>query len=285
MLLQKHLQAAIWAHNWTSFTPEKRGEAMIKDYSEQLEGDLKEVGSLGGDPADYQTKYERHFLAWLNAKSNCISAMITGPAKFPTRKAEKMNNREQAKWKEFDQFRENYIARLKKNLRREARAASDPAAEMRAKLESAEKMQAFMVAANKVVRSKKTDAEKVTLIVELGCSEKLATEILTPDWCKRVGFASYQLQNNLTNIKRMRSRVAELEAKKTAETTETERADGITIVENASADRLQIFFPGKPEPEMIATLKRNAFKWSPSNGCWQRQLTDNARHAARKILS
>lgn len=285
MLLQKHLETAIQAHNGTSFSPERRGAQYIKDYSEELASDLQKVTEKGGDAAEYQARYERLFVSWMHAKGNCLSSMITGPSGFPVRRAEKANRSERNRYEEFTQFRERYFARLEKNARREARAASDPAAEMRAKLESAEKMQAFMVAANKVVRSKKTDAEKVTLIVELGCSEKLATEILTPDWCKRVGFASYQLQNNLANIKRMQGRVKELEAKKVAETTETERTDGITIVENASADRLQIFFPGKPEPEMIATLKRSAFKWSPSNKCWQRQLTDNARHAARKILS
>ena len=49
-------------------------------------------------------------------------------------------------------------------------------------------------------------------------------------------------------------------------------------------ERLQIFFPGKPEPDMIARLKSNAFKWSPSRGCWQRQLTGNAKGAARRVL-
>jgi hypothetical protein len=285
MLLQKHLQIAIAAHRGTSFSPERRGEQYVKDYSEQLADDLQKVAEKGGDAAEYQAKYERLFLSWMHAKGNCLSSMITGPSGFPVRRAEKANRSERNRYEEFTQFRERYFARLEKNLRREARAASDPLAEMRAKLESAEKMQALMVAANKVIRKKVKDAEKVALLMESGISERLATELLAPDWSGRIGFATYQLTNNLANIKRMQARVKELEAKKVATTTETARADGIVITENAQADRLQIFFPGKPAPEMITALKKSAFKWSPSNGCWQRQLTDNARHAARKILS
>ena len=82
----------------------------------------------------------------------------------------------------------------------------------------------------------------------------------------------------------MYQRLAELEQKAQATTKETARPDGVRIVENTEADRLQIFFPGKPEPEMIEALKRRAFKWSPSNGCWQRQFTANAIAAMREIL-
>ena len=285
MLLQKHLEIAIRAHNGTSFSPERRGAQYVKDYSEQLADDLQKVAEKGGDANEYQARYERLFVSWMHAKGNCLSSMITGPSKFPTRRAEKANRSEQNRYQEFQQFREKYFARIEKNARREAKATSDPLAEMRAKLAQAERGQSFMVAANKVIRKKITDAEKIALLMESGISEKLATELLAPDYCGRVGFATYQLTNNLANIKRMGARVAELEKKANATTKEVERADGITIVENAEADRLQIFFPGKPAPEMIATLKRNAFKWSPSNGCWQRQLTDNARRAARKILS
>lgn len=286
MLLQHHLELAIRAHNGTSFSPEKRGQQYIKDYSEQLEKDLEMVAEKGGDVTEYQAKYERLFASWMYAKGSCLSWMITGPSKFPTRRAEKANRSEQNRYEEFHQFRQKYFARIEKNARREAKAASDPLAEMRAKLERAEKVQVLMVAANKVVNKKGVnDEEKVLGLQSLGFTEAQARELLTPDWCKRKGFPSYRLTNNNANIHRMRDRVKELEKKTTAETKEVERADGITVTENAEADRLQIFFPGKPAPEMITTLKKNGFKWSPTNGCWQRQLTENARYAARKILS
>ncbi|MBP8239495.1 MAG: hypothetical protein KAX50_06025, partial [Saprospiraceae bacterium] len=178
MLLQKHLETAIQAHNGTSFSPERRGAQYIKDYSEELASDLQKVTEKGGDAAEYQARYERLFVSWMHAKGNCLSSMITGRSGFPVRRAEKANRSERNRYEEFTQFRERYFARLEKNARREARAASDPLAEMQAKLEEAEKRQTLMVAANKVIRRKVTDAEKVALLMESGISEKLATELL-----------------------------------------------------------------------------------------------------------
>lgn len=283
MILEKYRQAARNAHNWTSFSPEKRGDSMIKDYSEQLESDLQEVKNLGGDPADYQTRYERFFSAWIGAKSRCFSSMITGPAKFPTRKAQKANNSEHNRYTEFQQFREKYIARLKRNQRREAKAAADPIAEMREDIKGRERLQIVMVEANKVIRDKKlTDEKKVQLLAELGIKD--GGKLLTPDWCGRIGFAQYQLTNNSANIRRMRDRLAELEKKATNGAFTEEYPGGIQVVHNTEADRLQIFFPGKPDAETIQKLKRNAWKWSPSNGCWQRQLTTNAKWNVNEVL-
>lgn len=285
MLLEAYRQRARSAHNWTSFSPEKRGDTMIRDYSAQLEADMREVEELGGDPADYRTRYERLFSAWIGAKSRCFSSMITGPAKFPTRRHEKATASEQNHYQKFEAFREKYIARLKRNQRREERAQVDPVAEMRAKVERAERNQERMKAANKVIQSKKTsDAEKVALLMEQGFAEPKAVALLQPDFCGRIGFPAYALTNNLANIKRMRQRLAELEKKAAATTEETTRPDGIRIVENAEADRLQIFFPEKPAPAMIQNLKSRGFRWSPSGKCWQRQLTGNARWAAQQIL-
>lgn len=47
--------------------------------------------------------------------------------------------------------------------------------------------------------------------------------------------------------------------------------------------RLQIFFDDKPDDQVRALLKANGFRWSPSRGAWQRQLTGNARHALSRI--
>lgn len=58
----------------------------------------------------------------------------------------------------------------------------------------------------------------------------------------------------------------------------------VTVRQNVTDNRLQLTFPGKPEAEMIATLKKNGFKWSPRNKVWQRQLTPNALSTVNRIL-
>lgn len=107
-----------------------------------------------------------------------------------------------------------------------------------------------------------------------------------PDFCGRVGYPDYALTNNNANIKRTKSRLESLKKEKSRETSENEVADlpGVTIKENVEEMRLQLFFEGKPEPEVRDILKRQAFKWSPRNGCWQRQLTNNARWAVKQAI-
>lgn len=285
-MLERHYKLCRLAHMGTSLVPEVRARDYVRQYSEQLADDLERVKALGGDTADYHTRYERHFTVWMSAKSNCLSPMITGPSGFPTRRAEKANKSEYKRMLEFSEFREKYFARLERQQRREARAAIDPVEEMRGKIQKAEREQNAMKAANKIVRNRTlSDSEKIAqLAALLNWSEAEAAKVLQPDFCGRVGFPDYLLTNNLANIKRMRGRLAELESKAQAESKEVERPDGIRIVHNAEADRLQIFFLGKPAPEMIDALKRRAFKWSPSNGCWQRQFTANAIAAMREIL-
>lgn len=286
MLLQHHLQLAIRAHNGTSHVPEQRGAYYIKGFSEELAADMERVTALGGDAQAYRERYERHFTAWLHAKSNCLSSMITGPSGFPVRRAEKANRSEQNRFQEFQDFRTRFFDRLERDQRRAARAATDPVAEMRQKIAAAERSQEAWKAANKIIGNKKlSDAEKVErLTAELNIPENKGTQLLQPDFCGRIGFPSYLLTNNLANIKRMQARLAELERKAATPTREAERPDGIRVVENTELDRLQIFFPGKPDPATIARLKSNAFKWAPSHGCWQRQLTGNARYALRQVL-
>lgn len=283
-LLESYKEQARRAHYNTSFSPEKRGDTLVQQHSEQLAADMREVDELGGDSADYRRRYEAKFSAWLSAKSRCISSMITGPARFPTRRAEKANNSETNHYRKFEQFRKKYMARLKRNKRREQRAQIDPVQEMRENIEQAEKTQALMIAANKIIRRKEGNNETVHYLEQIGITGKVAIALLVPDFAGRIGFPDYRLVNNSANIRRMRERLAELEKKAAAETKEQERPDGIRVVQNADADRLQVFFPGKPSPEMIGKLKSRAFKWSPSNGCWQRQLTPNAIYALEQIF-
>ena len=75
-----------------------------------------------------------------------------------------------------------------------------------------------------------------------------------------------------------------MEEKESAESEETV-INGVRVVKNQQADRIQLFFDGKPATDMISKLKHAAFKWSPSNGCWQRQLTQNAIHATNRVLA
>ena len=45
---------------------------------------------------------------------------------------------------------------------------------------------------------------------------------------------------------------------------------------NQEDNRLQVVFDGMPDADTRAELKSSGFRWAPSVGAWQRQLTDNA---------
>ena len=46
---------------------------------------------------------------------------------------------------------------------------------------------------------------------------------------------------------------------------------------------MQLFFDDKPESNVRDVLKKNGFRWSRKNNCWQRQLTDNARYSLERV--
>ncbi|WP_303758323.1 hypothetical protein [Sphingobium yanoikuyae] len=59
---------------------------------------------------------------------------------------------------------------------------------------------------------------------------------------------------------------------------------GVKLVQNTTLDRIQLLFDGKPEAEVIAKLKGEAFRWSPRESAWQRKNTNNGVQAAYRLL-
>lgn len=82
----------------------------------------------------------------------------------------------------------------------------------------------------------------------------------------------------------MRKRIADLEIHAEKEY-EGWKFDGGRVEINKGVNRVQIFFEGKPDENVRSELKSNGFKWAPSQGAWQRQLTDNAMYALKRISS
>jgi hypothetical protein len=87
---------------------------------------------------------------------------------------------------------------------------------------------------------------------------------------------------------RRRQRSAEKAAASVA-AAEVEHAEvafpGGRLVRNVPLDRVQLVFDGRPAPEIINELKSRAFRWSPREGAWQRQLTRNGVWAAEAVVA
>jgi len=166
-------------------------------------------------------------------------------------------------------------------------SSDDPAAIVKLieKLQKLEETQNYMKVANKIVKNKKLqDVEKVEKLQEMKISEKNALALLQPDYCGRVGFADYQLTNNNATIRNTKQRIEQLRKQQSQETKEAE-INGVKMVDNVEDNRLQLFFDGIPAAETRTELKRNGFRWSPSNGCWQSYRGQYQIDRAKRILT
>ena len=101
-----------------------------------------------------------------------------------------------------------------------------------------------------------------------------------PTGAKIPYLSAYLLTNNNANICRTRQRIEDLKS-------QSEYAGwafpGGQAEINEGENRLQLFFKEKPSEEQRRELKSNGFKWAPSQGAWQRQLTKNAIYAAGRM--
>lgn len=166
---------------------------------------------------------------------------------------------------------------------------ADAVERLEKKIAKCEAEQERMKAANKAIRLKDTAKGDAMLAGQGWAAEQIA-ELREPDFCGRVGFPSYMLSNNNAEIRRLKKRLESLKAAKAKPADECERdaeicGEPCKVVENTEAMRLQVLFDGKPSAKCRQALKGAGFRWAPSQGAWQRQLTNNARHALRAIVA
>ena len=210
--------------------------------------------------------------------------MISGPANFPVRKKEKQNaawDRNRKEWNEIQEIMQK-IENIRYGKEIIKSGDEDAVEKLERKLDELKAAQEKMKAANRAIRMK--DSEKGDAkLKELGFSDAQIKELREPDYCGRVGFPDYALQNNNANIHRTEDRLKSLKATKERGTQETE-CKFFKVVKNTEIMRLQLIFDGKPDPEVRDILKGNGFKWAPSQSAWQRKLTGNADYALQRVI-
>lgn len=233
-------------------------------------------------------RYSKKMAEYYNKESSigmmCPSILISGGSNFPVRKKEK----QVAAWERNHQFYE-YVQGILTKIEnilygREIIKSDDERAieKLEEKLEDMKNLQEQMKAANKAIRLKDTEAGN-DLLREMGYSEEGITELRKPDFCGRVGYPDYELSNNNANIHRVEERLKSLKAAKERGSSEQEYKT-FKVVENTEAMRYQIIFDGKPEADVRTLLKSNGFKWAPSQGAWQRQITANGKWALERVV-
>ncbi len=112
-------------------------------------------------------------------------------------------------------------------------------------------------------------------------AEKLEAEMKIVTW-DPMPYPRFQLTNNNAEIHRLEKRIDELSKAQTLGF-EGWEFDGGKAVANTENRRLQLFFDEKPDESKRTMLKRYGFRWTPTEGAWQRLLNDNAIYACDRI--
>lgn len=280
------------AHEMMSFRDYKEGSltAEYKGYVDKAYDLADKVAESRPEEAarvyDIANRYSKKMAANLNDRSRigcmCPSVMICGPANFPVRKKERQNAASDRNYKEFQEIQKmlNWIQSIKNGKGIIKSGDADAVERLEKKLDGLKEAQEKMKAVNAYYRKNKTlDDCPVSTQEQI---DDLKSEMQTTWHFDDKPFATYQLSRNNAEIHRIEDRLKKLRAAKAEGNIESEN-EYFRTVENTEIMRLQLFFNGKPEAEVRDVLKKNGFRWSPKNNCWQRQLTDNARRSLERV--
>ena len=278
--------AARTAHEMNSFRPFQEGQATA-EYKNQVDAasDMAADRKKLVDPT-YHDKidalldaYARKLAAWYNRgfdiESRCPSVMVSGSGNFPVHKKEKQNAARERHHRDYEAVK-GLLDKIQ-GIGTGGISSDDPEAlkKLKEKLAGLERNHENMKAVNAYYRKHKTLD---------GCPDLYEDIRQDLEKYSHLGFIpTYRLSYNLAEIKRVKQRIAALE-RLAERPPQGWKFDGGEVVVNTGENRLQILFEGKPDAIMRTALKKRGFRWAPSRGAWQRQLTNNAMYAAKEVL-
>lgn len=212
-------------------------------------------------------RYTSQYAQWINRYNangaKHVSVMIAGPSNYDLKAHNRFMDRESKLWKEYDEFKDisykiSAIVDGDKIIK-----SNDPSA--------IEKLQEKLTKAQEEHARYKDHNAK---------ARKEGTEALP----------AYVLANSNGRMKAIKERITHLERLAKLETTVQEveseivEIKGIQIVDNVQLNRLQIIFNGKPSADIRNDLKKNGFKWSPTNTAWQRFRSATSTAIAKQLI-
>jgi len=262
-----------------SFSPEKRAHDAVNEAVEWLNHWMPQLE----DDTERERVFNRFAHLWIalqQARGRTISPMIVGPARFPVDRNRKAMATEDKRRTEYLDFSASVEARIAK---RDAPPSSvitsdDPQALDKLR----EKLAAIEAEADNMVRWNKQFAKGGVDAMDCGDTLKQSVRDLMArcEYLKVPFIAS----NRRAEARRIKGRIEQLERQASATTIEKTVGD-VRIVADPEANRVRIYFPGKPDADKRMALKRSGFRWAPSEGAWQRFYSASAFHAAQAIAA
>lgn len=282
--LFKYFDKARQAYYWNSMDPYRAAKRNIIEHIQELNSDLAEIPAE--DQSWYTEKYIKMYLDWLSAKGRTASSMVTGPAKFPTERNRKALNSEHNKYQDFQVWREKTKVAI---LRKIDRNKSEDQKRDEKWLEI--KKHIIHQSAVIVGIDNGTEPYHRALFVNslVGKIETAAKhgehEIVEKSLSLIEELNNNQKKPIITSrhkVWKLREKAFDIaQAKENPKEQEAYDIEGGQIIINHADDRIQIKHVEKPAKEVIELLKKNSFKWSGLNKCWQRKITLNTKYSIK----
>lgn len=286
----------------SSFTPEKRANQFLADcdgeinrlYNEMLEFAKTEEqrAILETEINKYIEGYKIKIMPYLNIRSKTVSPMIVGSAKFPVSRMQKLHSTEDKRYDEFSAWNKRAKKAIKIKII-EARSTEQVFEDNWRWLKQEIDSCMFEVAAIDMGKSFYTRsaftnsvAGKLRTLAKYGNAKLIETNL---SYIKAEQGKSpkpfFSPKNTIWQLVETAQAQANKEQEEAKTGQETLFAIGnIEVVNNFDDERIRIYFPGKPETEIMQKLKSSGWKWSPYNKAWQRKNTTNAIYSAKYIL-
>lgn len=305
-------QDAISRANSVSFF--EHGSVAARDALRRVDA-YKERNKITDDMTDEQkaymkqreAEYKQLITEYYNDSNsrfaNNPSWMVTGRSNYNVRRAEKLSNAAHNKAQEYEEklerFEQNTQRKLK-SMETEDKQISywrngkykygekidpaDPLAEKKyqAKIDYLTENNEKSKAANKYWNKNHTMTGFEGFSEET--NQKLNSQFKRI-YGDNVQNAKSPFSTDSAEIRRNKQQLEQLKNRKvSASSGGNTKFNGGEVIRNAEANRLQLKFDGIPDAATRQKLKSEGWRWSPKNGVWQRQLTDNAEYSAKRLL-
>ena len=291
------------AYSFSDYVPNSATNE-YNSYLEAFAGAVEELIQKHGATAEqleaveyYSDRYSVKLAAAIDRGNSitarCPSVMIAGGSNFPVKKKQKQNaayDRFMEECRElFEPTGNYYFRKIKTLLTNSTIYSNDEFAleKLQNKLSDLEASHLKMKLCNAYDRKHGTmqGFEDMSDEEAAGIDKAVGTGASF----ERQPYPSYILTSSNAEIRRIKARIAEITKLKEEAGKPTDEkypaVDGVEVVENGEAMRVQLIFDEIPDAETRELLKSYGFKWSPKFGAWQRQLTANGIYATKRVLN
>ena len=279
------------AHYWNSFDPARAGRVELEGYMRSLCDDLQIIKAAAlMDKDRYCEQFRAKVCDLFARESRIASAAVTGPARFPVAKNQKAISSYAGARADFEEWRKKATKAI---LRRIENSKTQEQRDYEEWMETRKKILIELAAICDIDENKGWGYRALFVSNLYNFIERKARNGKMAIVEKAMALVEeYNGKHKKPIFTRRHKwyRLPELVKQCTTEQEETANSEpkvyafeGFKIVKDFADNRLRILFDEKPAADVREKMKHNGFRWSPSAGAWQRQLTHNAVYSLRYL--